>query len=71
MQIEKKRYTHKEKMKESREKYNRRKYCQKARSIKSDQERQNYGTTKCEKKRKWGEGILYINSCQKDIKVLI
>ena len=48
-QIEKKRYTHKEKMKGSREKYNRRKYCQKARSIKSDQERQNYGTTKCEK----------------------
>lgn len=36
-------------MKGSREKYNRRKYCQKARSIKSDQERQNYGTTKCEK----------------------
>jgi len=35
-QIEKKRYTHKEKMKGSREKYNRRKYCQKARSIKSD-----------------------------------
>lgn len=36
-------------MKGSREKYNIRKYCQKVRSVKSDQERQNYGTTKFEK----------------------